>query len=198
VYKLLAKYEYDVVLARLPVIIEPVALIREGVFVVLARIARFETLFVAAWLRAVTPRDAAGVVVAFIERTGILPREVTVLFATLPRDVVVLDAPCAVCAAVARETVVRAVFTRLLAVARGLVRPLRCGNVFAGAIGSANTERIDINVEHTKNAAANKNTVPIAFLQEFAFIRNVIIFSCYIYTQKRPDFRLFYAKSSFT
>ena len=40
-----------------------------------------------------------------------------------------------------------------------------------GATGSANTERIEINVEQTKNAVANKNNVPIAFLQEFASIR---------------------------
>ena len=40
-----------------------------------------------------------------------------------------------------------------------------------GAIGSAKTERIEINVEQTKKAVANKNNVPIAFLQEFALIR---------------------------
>ena len=33
-----------------------------------------------------------------------------------------------------------------------------------GAIGSANTVRIDNNVEQIKNAPASKNTVPTAFL----------------------------------
>lgn len=46
------------------------------------------------------------------------------------------------------------------------------GAVFAiGAIGSANTDRIDNNVEQTKNAPTSKNTVPSAFLQQSAKLR---------------------------
>lgn len=40
-----------------------------------------------------------------------------------------------------------------------------------GAIGSANTARIDNNVEQTKNAPASKKTVPTAFLQQSAMLR---------------------------
>ena len=178
-YKLLAKYEYDGdVDARVPAIIDPFALTRDDVVlvadVVLARTARFERA--AFCVRAVTPRDCV-VVCALILRT--LARGETVLDAT-PRDVVARDDVVAG-VTVARDTVERATaeLFALFTFARGLVRPDLCGNVFAGAIGSANTERIDINVEQTKNAAANKNTVPIAFFNEFAFIRKFIIFSCY-------------------
>lgn len=54
------------------------------------------------------------------------------------------------------------------------------GTVFAGAIGSANTARIDNNVEQTKNAPANKNTVPIAFFTCSAKLRlfiNTLLYS---------------------
>lgn len=182
-YKLLAKYEYDGdVDARVPAIMAPVALTRDGVVVadvVLARTARFERAAFCA--RAVTPRDGV-VVCALMLRT--LARGETVLDAT-PRDVVVRDADAGV--TVARDTVERATVA-LFAFARGLVRPNLCGNVFAGATGSANTERIDINVEQTKNAAANKNTVPIAFFKEFAFIRKFMIFSCLNSCAKTADF----------
>ena len=40
--------------------------------------------------------------------------------------------------------------------------------VITGAIGSANTARIDKNVEQTKNAPANKNAVLNAFLAKLA------------------------------
>ena len=74
-----------------------------------------------------------------------------------------------VVAVVPRDTVVVAV------VARGLARPERvariargdAASIFTGAIGSANAARIDINVEHVKNAPPNKKTVPMAFLQQF-------------------------------
>lgn len=164
--------------ARVPAIMDPVALTRDGVVVadvVLARTARFERA--AFWVRAVTPRDGV-VVCALMLRT--LARGETVLDVT-PRDVVVRDADAGV-------TVVRAALARFCVVARGLVRPNLCGNVFAGATGSANTERIDINVEQTKNAAANKNTVPIAFFKEFAFIRKFMIFSCLNSCAKTADF----------
>lgn len=99
-------------------------------------------------------------------------------------DVTVRDAGVVV--AVARGfAAVRAIVRRdvVLAVdvARGLVRPgaravagAVCGAMMAagstGAIGSANVERIDINVEHTKNAPASKNIVPRAFLKESAIL----------------------------
>lgn len=46
-----------------------------------------------------------------------------------------------------------------------------------GAIGSAKTARIDNKVEQTKNAPANKNTVPTAFLQKSAILRLFINYS---------------------
>lgn len=55
--------------------------------------------------------------------------------------------------------------------------PARCawGNKIVawpvGAIGSANTARIDNNVEHTKNAPASRNIVPIAFFNDSAKLR---------------------------
>ena len=164
------------VLARLPAIIEPVALTRDGVVAVLARTARFERALLAVLLRAVTPRDT--VVLTLLAAP--VPRELTVLVVEFARDFTDLIVP-GYCAVVAR-----AVFVVVVVVARGLVLPVRPGCAFAGTIGSANTERIDINVEHTKNAAANKNTVPMAFFNEFVFTRKVIIFSCYIRYTKTP------------
>ena len=58
-------------------------------------------------------------------------------------------------------------------VPRGDARPERGEAVAAGAfsntgaIGSANTTRIDNNVEHTKNAPISNSTVPSAFLHKF-------------------------------
>lgn len=63
--------------------------------------------------------------------------------------------------------------------------------MFVSKSGSANTERIETKVEQTKNAAANKNTVPMAFLQEFAFIRNVIKISCCSLYAQTPENRGF-------
>lgn len=61
-----------------------------------------------------------------------------------------------------------------VAVPRGDARPERGEAVAAagafsntGAIGSANTTRIDNNVEHTKNAPISNSTVPSAFLHKF-------------------------------
>jgi hypothetical protein len=76
-------------------------------------------------------------------------------------------------------TVLRLVACLLRGLARPDVRallPARCAcgptNVgsITGAIGSANTDRIDKNVEHTKNAPANKKTVLTAFFNEFATV----------------------------
>ena len=179
VYKLLAKYAYDVeVLARFPAITELFALTRDGVEDVLARTARSERALFALWFLAVTPRDVVAVaVVVFVPRTAPPLRELTVRFDATPRDVVVFDAFC-VGATVARFAIVRAEFALFATVARGLVLVLRFCNTSVAISGSAKTERINISVEHTKNVAANKNIVPIAFFNEFVFTRKVIIFSC--------------------
>ena len=52
-----------------------------------------------------------------------------------------------------------------------------CIGTTAGAIGSANTARIDKNVEHTKNAPAKRNTVPMAFFATVAILRLFIHYS---------------------
>jgi len=114
----------------------------------------------------VVARDATGVVTAV--------RVAVVRADTVRGDATTFDAP------VPRETVVAVV-------PRGLARPVRvapaaddCGTAiiisFAGAIGSANTARIDTKVEQTKNAPASKNTVPIAFLHKSATLRLFINF----------------------
>lgn len=170
--------------ARDPVITEPVALTREAVDPLRARIARlFVVRFVVALLRDVTPRVVVGRVV----RVGVIPRDVTVRFAAFPRDTAVLVGVFVARAVVARDTVARFV---VVAAARGLVRPDFCAVAFGLTIGSANTERIETRVEQTKNAAANKNIVPIAFLTEFVFMRKFIKFSCRLLHIKAPNFGL--------
>jgi hypothetical protein len=76
-------------------------------------------------------------------------------------------------------TVAREVVPALRGLARPDVRavlPARAawGVAYAvsstGAIGSAKTARIDKNVEHTKNAPANKKTVLTAFFSDFATV----------------------------
>ena len=57
------------------------------------------------------------------------------------------------------------------------VAPDDCAGTIAGAIGSAKTARIDKNVEHTKNAPANRNTVPMAFFATVAILRLFIHYS---------------------
>lgn len=171
VYNLLAKYEYVVVEpTREPADITlPVALTREGVEDVRARTVRFAdvVLLLVVWEREVTPREDT-----FVERVGVIPREETVRVAVAVREAVALDAVGVVDAA--RDVVERDTLVRLVALERGLWRPVDWFVAFVSNIGSANTERIEINVEQTKNAAANKNTVPIAFLQQFVFIRKVM------------------------
>ena len=89
----------------------------------------------------------------------------TTLRVAVPREVVVVFV-----AIVGRAD--EAVFD----VPRGLARPERgdwacviaVDASIVGAIGSANTTRIDNNVEHTKNAPISNNTVPSAFLHIFA------------------------------
>jgi hypothetical protein len=58
---------------------------------------------------------------------------------------------------------------RALFPARCAWGPTNVGSI-TGATGSANTARIDKNVEHTKNAPANKKTVLTAFFNDFATV----------------------------
>ncbi len=71
-------------------------------------------------------------------------------------------------AAVPRDDVVVRPDARAVAPARGDWADVA---IIAGAIGSANTARIDTNVEQTKNAPASKNTVPTAFLKKSPKLR---------------------------
>ena len=110
----------------------------------------------------VVVRDAVVVVRAVVG--------VAVVRAVVPRDVTARDAVAVV--VVPRDTVFVAVRRDVAFVLRGDAVPARVAwgpattvDVAIGAIGSANTARIDTNVEQTRNAPANKNTVPIAFLQ---------------------------------
>ena len=123
---------------------------------------------------AVVARDAFWVVVA----RDAVPRDETV------RDDVV--GATVVAAAVPRDTVFAAVRRDVVVALRGDAVPARVAwgpvtitDVATGAIGSANTARIETNVEHTKNAPANKNTVPIAFLKKSAKLRLFIKLSLY-------------------
>ena len=112
----------------------------------------------------------------------------TVARDTVPREETVRDdtgATVAV-AAVPRDTVFAAVRRDVVVELRGDAVPARVAwgpvtiaDVATGAIGSANTARRETNVEHTKNAPANKNTVPIAFLKKSAKLRLFIKLSLY-------------------
>ena len=103
----------------------------------------------------VLTNDVAGVVV---------PRE------TIARDVTPRDGATFCVCAVPRDTTDDAVLrddagradARTVPDVRGDAT-VGADTVMVGAIGSANTARIDNNVEQTKNAPANRNTVPIAF-----------------------------------
>ena len=183
VYNLLDKYVYDVddALAREPAITDPVAPTRDCVAPVLARTARFVRVAVVL-LRDFTVRVAPAVervAVAFERdaRGEVVVRAETVRVPVAARDVFVCDTGCC---ETERDVVARDVRARFVVVLveRGLVRGDVFVITFCGAIGSANTERIDINVEQTKNAATKRNIVPIAFFNEFIFIRNVITISC--------------------
>lgn len=116
-------------------------------------------------------------------RDVVVVRDAPVARDTTPRDVVV--AVVRGLATVVRDATLRAVFADGVAVvprdttfdvARRDVALVRgdCAVTIApvvGAIGSANTARIDNNVEQTKNAPASKKTVPTAFLQQSAMLR---------------------------
>jgi len=137
-----------------------------------------------------------------------VPRFVTVRDATL-RDAALRGAPTVLVVIVARDatagrpaTVRDAVFSALFTVVRATVAPdverdvafarpdartapaprgdcaVGAGDI-VGAIGSANTARIDSNVEQTKKAPANKNIVPTAFLKISPKLRFFINYSLY-------------------
>lgn len=92
--------------------------------------------------------------------------------ATVVRDVTPRAVPAVVATfvfAVVPRDITLAVARRDDAVPRGDCAPAIAPVV--GATGSANTARIDNNVEQTKNAPANKKTVPTAFLQQSAMLR---------------------------
>lgn len=119
-------------------------------------------------VRDVTPRDAtAAGAVPVVPRDTVL-RDVTAReeFTTLPDAAVPRDTVAVVVAELPRG-LVRAL--RTFDVARGDCDAAAVGTT--GATGSANTARIDSNVEQTKKAPANKNTVPTAFLQKSATLR---------------------------
>ena len=117
---------------------------------------------------------------------GLVARDTTLRFVAVPRDTVFAFArdatprdttflftvaPVVVRAIVAGDTprfVVRP-DARFVAFVRGDALVSAGTNV--GAIGSANTARIDKNVEQTKNAPAKRNTVPIAFFATDAISR---------------------------
>ena len=138
-------------------------------------------------VRETTPREAVLRDALFVEATGVVAVRAAVVFV------------------VARDVTVRATFARVAVAAfvvaredaRGLVRdvPARpvaaadCVTISVGAIGSANTARIDNNVEQTKNAPASKKTVPMAFLQKSATLR--LFINTLLFSGKRPENPLF-------
>lgn len=172
-YNLLERYEYVFARAALPLypwIALPVRDMRDGVIAVRATTLRDV-------VRAVVPRDTTFRAVLFARDTVF----VVVARDTTPRDRLVVPAtrPVAdvVRATVAFDTprfVVRP-DARFVAFVRG--DAFDCTGVIAGAIGSANTARIDKNVEHTKNAPAKRNTVPTAFFATNAISRLFIHYS---------------------
>lgn len=110
-----------------------------------------ETVFV------VVVRDVTGVVAvrATVPREETLREEVVALVLVFPRDTVFVE--------LSRDVTGRD------DLALALPARVACGPeiIFCavGAIGSANTARIDKKVEQTKKAPASNNTVPIASLQ---------------------------------
>ncbi len=124
-------------------------------------------------VRDTTLRDATLRDELFTALFGMVVTRVADEFA---RDAVVRDATLRDGAApVVRDTVFVAL--RGVAAERPVAPARAVGDAAIGAIGSAKTARIDNNVEQTKNAPANKNTVPTAFLQKSAILRLVINYS---------------------
>lgn len=120
----------------------------------------------------VVVRDVVGTEVAVRDTT---PRDIVApLVFAVPRETTFDDVPRAV------AVDGRAVDARTLPAARGDATADDVVTVAVGAIGSANTARIDNKVEQTKNAPASKNTVPIAFLTCSAKLRlfiNTLLYS---------------------
>ena len=120
----------------------------------------------------VVVRDVVGTAVAVRDTT---PRDIVApLVFAVPRETTFDDVPRAV------AVDGRAVDARTLPAARGDATADDVVTVASGAIGSANTARIDNKVEQTKNAPASKNTVPIAFLTCSAKLRlfiNTLLYS---------------------
>lgn len=120
----------------------------------------------------VVVRDVVGTAVAVRDTT---PRDIVApLVFAVPRETTFDDVPRAV------AVDGRAVDARTLPAARGDATADDVVTVAVGAIGSANTARIDNKVEQTKNAPASKNTVPIAFLTCSAKLRlfiNTLLYS---------------------
>ena len=147
-----------------------------AVFVVLPRVAVVVPRV--AVPRAPTLRDAVDALArdaaVFVAARDVVARAETLRDALDVRDVALLVARFAIddCARDAVVPVPRdAVVLRALDAARGDAVAVA---VTAGAIGSANTARIDRHVEHTKNAPASKNTVPTAFLIKSVIFRRCI------------------------
>lgn len=205
-YNLFCRYVYvlEFVAALLPRIALPVSETRA---VVPARettlrdaFATFDDVVRDTTLRAELPRDAVArpVVVAAVVRDAVaLGRPDVVVVrdvvgtAVAVRDTTPRDIVAPLVFAVPRETTFddvpravavdgRAVDARTLPAARGDATADDVVTVAVGAIGSANTARIDNKVEQTKNAPASKNTVPIAFLTCSAKLRlfiNTLLYS---------------------
>ena len=106
------------------------------------------------------PSDERTETLRVLTEREFVPRVVAGVFA-----VARVDAVRAVVArdVVPRDVVARELFTVRDALARAGFTRAVVGVAF-GAIGSANTVRIDNNVEQIKNAPASKNIVPTAFL----------------------------------
>ena len=183
-YNLFDKYEYvgDVVDALEPRMALPCRETRafSAAVVVAVRARTLRVCVVAARDRAASARETTRRFAVSVARGDVVVvRDAVARGVTERADAAVRDAGVAV-AVVRGFVAVRAIVRRDVTfdedVARGLVRPgaraagADCGAMIVvgstGAIGSANVERIDINVEHTKNAPASKNIVPRAFLKE--------------------------------
>lgn len=164
----------DTTLRPLAVVVGRVVVVRDAVALGRVDVVRDADAVVARVAFPVVPvRDAAAVVAA----------RVVVVRAVVARVETERDGETVVADAVPRDTVFAAL-RRDVAFARGDAVPARVAwgaatiaDVAIGAIGSANTARIETNVEQTKNAPASKNTVPIAFLQKSVILRLFIKFS---------------------
>jgi len=128
-------------------------------------------------VRDTTLRDATLRDELFVAEFAVVVVRVAAEFerAVVARDATLRDGVADDTVPVARDTVFAAL--RGVAVVRPVAPPRAVGAAAIGAIGSAKTARIDNNVEQTKNAPANKNTVPTAFLQKSAILRLVINYS---------------------